>query len=99
LLKGIDPVKVIDTLFVTSGDLKGNVVKTLKASDYECIFQENTGRERRIIRFRPYGDEKSNREPEAIAILNEVIEKVNKGKYLIGLTPSDAKPLKQLVNA
>lgn len=98
LLSGIEPTKVIDTLFVTSGDLNGKVVKTLKASDYECVFQENNGRERRIIRFRPYGDEKSNREPEAIAILNEATEKVNHGQYIVGLTPSDAKPINQLTH-
>ncbi len=40
----------------------GKVVATLKAVDYEVIFQDTNGRENRIIRFRPFGDPKTKRE-------------------------------------
>ena len=91
ILQGIEPKQIPDTLFVTSGELKGFVVKTLKACDYEIVFQDTNGRESSIIRFRPNGDEKNSREPEAIAIMNELTKKVISGEILIGLTPNDAK--------
>lgn len=95
VLEGIEPTLIKDTLYVTTGELKGNVVKTVKASDYEIIYQENTGKEKRLIRFRPNGDEQSQREPEAIAIMQEYTKKVNNGEYIIGINISDAKPLKE----
>lgn len=94
---GIQPTMLKDTLFVTSGSLKGKVVKTLQACDYEIIFQDITGKEAQIIRFRPNGDEKTKREPEAIAILEEMTTKVKKGKMLVGISVTDAKPLNELV--
>lgn len=95
VLQGVQPKQIKDCLYVTSGRLYGKVVKTVVASDYEIIFQDITGREGRLIRFRPDGDEKNNREPEAIAILNDLTKKVNEGKYLVGISISDAKPLKE----
>lgn len=99
IMIGVGHEKIKDVLYVTSGKLKGEVVKTIKASDYEIVFQDSNGQENRLIRFRPYGDEKSNREPEAIAILHDATEKVKKWKYIVGLTPSDAKPLNELIHA
>ncbi len=98
-LSGIDHEKLKDTLYVTSGKLKGKVVKTVKAADYECVFQENNGQERRIIRFRPYGDEQTKREEEAIAVLHEETKQVIEGKLLIGLTSSDCQSLNKLTYA
>ncbi|HEY6437884.1 MAG TPA: hypothetical protein VIY47_14935 [Ignavibacteriaceae bacterium] len=93
LLQNIEPTQLKDTLYVTSGDLKGNVVATLQACDYQIVFQDVNGREGDLIRFRPYGDDKHDREPEAIALLHSETKKVNEGKLLVGLTPSDAKKI------
>lgn len=93
VLEGIEPKKLKDTLFVTSGELKGKVVKTLKACDYCVIFRNEKGVEETIIRFRPFGDTLTNREEEAIAILNEETEKVLNGELLVGIEISDAKPI------
>jgi len=97
ILHGIDPKEIKDVLFVTSGDLKGEAVKTIKASDYQIVFQGVNNQEQNIIRFRPHGD--ADREPEAIAILHDLTKKVNNGKLLVGLTIKDAKPIHKLIEA
>lgn len=86
IIEGVEPTLIKDTLYVTSGKLKGNVVKTLKACDYEIVFQSSEGREERMIRFRPFGDEKTNREPEAIAILDEYNKRLYSKDLLVGLS-------------
>jgi hypothetical protein len=93
ILDGIEPTLIKDMLYVTSGEYKGLAVKTIKASDYEIIFQNEHGREERIIRFRPNGDEKAQREPEAILIDHPMTSKVNDGALFIGLSTKDCKPL------
>lgn len=93
LIQGVEPELLKDTLFVTSGELKGEVVRTIKAADYQVVFQDINGKEGNIIRFRPNGDERTKREPEAVAVLNEVTGKVNSGEYLVGYELSDAKKL------
>ena len=97
VISGIEPELVKDTLFVTSGKLKGKVVKTIKAADYEIIFQDTNGQEGRICRFRPNGCSRTNREPEAIAILHSETNLVNGGKLLVGLSKSDCKKINELV--
>jgi hypothetical protein len=102
ILQGIEPTKIKDVLYVTSGDLKGKVVKTIKASDFEVVFQDTNGQEGNIIRFRPNGYEdkinsQNNREPEAIAILLEETKLVSNGELLVGISVSDAKPIKEFV--
>lgn len=93
---GIEPRKIKDVLYVLSGDFKGNIVHCVNAAAYEVIFQDTNGQEGRLIRFRPNGDEKNKREPEAIAIRNDMNKKLKKGELLIGLSPNDAKPLNEL---
>lgn len=93
MLENIYPTQIKDTLWVTTGELKGNAVKTLIACDYQIVFQNREGREQSLIRFRPFGDEEKKREEEAICVLGDVTEKVLSGQYLIGLTLSDAKTL------
>ncbi len=90
-ISGIEAVKLKDTLFVLTGALKNKAVKTLDACDYIVVYQGRNGREENLIRFRPFGDEQTKREPEAIAILNDETQKVLSGKYLVGFTTSDAK--------
>ena len=93
LIGGIEPEKIKECLYVTTGELKGKAVLTIIACDYEIVFMDKNGREGNLIRFRPFGDKKTNREEEAILILDEVTEKINKGKYLVGLTTKDARPI------
>jgi len=90
ILEGIDPKVKQDILYVTTGELAGKVVHTLKACDYEIIFQGKDGREERLIRFRHFPGEDNSRE-EVIAVSEYLTEKVNDGKLLIGLTPTTAK--------
>ena len=93
ILEGIDPKPIKNVLYVTSGELKNKVVHTLPASAFEVIFQGINGQEDRVIRFRPFGDEATQREPEAVAINDLYTKKVKKGELLIGLSVKDAKPL------
>lgn len=92
-LTGIDPEQLKDTLWVTSGELKNKAVKTLVACDYCIVFQDSNGREGNIIRFRPFGDAKTNKEEEAIAILHDTTYKVLNREFLLGISIKDAKPL------
>lgn len=99
-LVGIEPELIKNVLYVTSGELQGKTVLTLKASDYVIVFRDSkTGREDNIIRFRPFGDPNTEREPEALAIDETLTKKVKKGLYLVGLTPTTAKPIIQNVTS
>lgn len=91
-LEGIEPTLIKDVLYVTTGELKGKVVHTLKACDYEIIFQGTKGREERIIRFRHFPDQDHERE-EVIAIDDYLTQKVKNKKLLIGLSPANAKTI------
>ncbi len=91
---GIDPKIIPNILYCTSGRLKGKALLTVKASDYEVVFQDIDGREGRMIRFRPDG-QKGKREPEAIAIMEALTKKINKGELLIGLSATNCKPLEE----
>ena len=95
VIQGIEPTLIKDVLYVTSGELKGKVVKTLKACDYQIVFQDITGQEGNIIRFRPFGDPKTNREEEAIAIMDEMTEQVEAGDLLVGYAVSDAQSIQK----
>lgn len=97
ILQGIEPTKIKECLYVTTGSLAGNVVHTLKAADYQLIFQEIDGREGNLIRFRHSDDLNFDRE-EAICINHELTEKVKKGLIYVGLTKSDCKPLNEMIN-
>lgn len=90
-IEDIPPTKIKDVLYVTSGELEGKVVKTIDHCDYEIIFQDSNGREARVIRFRPFGDARNGREEEAIAIMEELTEKVRDNKLLTGMSIADAK--------
>lgn len=92
ILHGIDHTRIKDTLYITSGELAGKIVHTLKASDYEIIFQDLDGREHRIIRVRHSDDDNYDRE-EISCISGFLTKELEKGNLLIGLTSGDAKPL------
>lgn len=97
ILHGIEPTKIKDTLFITSGHLKGNIVHTLRSCDYEIIFQDLDLREHQLIRIRHSEVDDYDRE-EITCISGYLTKELNKGNLLIGLTPTDAKPLKELAN-
>lgn len=92
VIKGIEPSLLKDILYVTTGELQGKVVHTLKSCDYEVIFQGVNGQEDRLIRFRHFPDENNERE-EVIAIDDSLTEKLNNKELLIGLSPTKAKTI------
>lgn len=96
ILHGIEPTKIKNVLYVTSGELKGKVVHTVSAADFEVIFQGINGQEDRVIRFRPFGDPDTKREEEATAISNIFTEQVENGELLVGLSVNNAKPIEIL---
>lgn len=89
---GIEPTLIKEVLFMTTGEYKNKAVHTLKASDYEIIYQGMDGKEKRLIRCRPFGNKKDGRMPEVSAINEPMTKKILNGEYLIGLSPSTAKP-------
>ncbi len=96
ILDGIEPTLIKDTLYCTSGNYKGVVVKTIEASDYCITFRDpTTGKDKSIIRFRPDGILSEQREAEAIAVMNNLTDGVNDGSILVGLTISDCKSLNE----
>lgn len=94
---GIEPTKVPNKLYITSGEYAGKVVLTLHAADYEMIFQGFDGREKRIIRIRHFEGVEMNEREEIIAIDNEATELVKSGKLHLGLSPRDAKELQYAI--
>jgi hypothetical protein len=101
VLTGIEPKQMKNVLYVTSGGLTGKICQTVRAADYELVFNDFDRREHRIIRFRHYDDgiELNGREDELTCIRNDLTKELKAGKLLIGLTAFDAKPLKELAHA
>lgn len=91
-LSGIAPKLLKDTLYITSGKDKGYIFNTVRASDYQIIFQDINGQEGNVIRCRHFEDEENDRE-ELISKNYYLTDKLNDGKVWIGLTSTDAKPL------
>lgn len=54
LLHGIEPTQIKNVLYIKTGELKGNIVHTLKSCDYPIIFQDTNGKENTVIRCRHY---------------------------------------------
>lgn len=102
ILDGIEPTLIKDCLYVTTGEYKGLVCRTLRACDYTIIFQDINGREGNIIRFRSkdvIGDDKKVvREMEIVAIDHALTNDMLNGALIAGVTISDAKPVIQLIN-
>lgn len=91
-LCNIDPILIKNVLYITSGELEGKVVHTLKASDYEVVFMGSNGQEERVIRCRHFEGEQNERE-EIIGIDENLTSLVKSRDLLIGKSPSDAKYL------
>lgn len=91
-LLGISPELIPNVLYITSGEFKGQVVRTLKASDYEIIFMGSNGYEERIIRCRHFENEINERE-EIVAADYFLSKKVKKGDFFVGINALDAKSI------
>jgi hypothetical protein len=100
-LVGIEPKLIKDHLYITCGHLKGWVVKTLRACDYEIVYNEANLRETRLIRLRHFEnpDDEKDREDEIVCLRNDYTALLKNGKLFVGLTSIDAKPLKELSHA
>lgn len=92
VIEGILPKHIKDVLYITTGELKDNIVHTLKSSDYEIIYQGTSGKEEHLIRCRHYENEVNDRE-EVMAISHDMTSKLKKGKLLIGIEEKDAKKI------
>jgi hypothetical protein len=90
-LQGVEPTLIKNKIYVTSGDLAGNVVGTVISSDYEIIYQNDDGTEGKIIRLRYYPE--GNDRNEVISVEHEMTQKVINGDLLIGYNISDAAKL------
>jgi hypothetical protein len=89
--EGVPHTLLKDRLLITSGELKGKAVITLKSSDYEIIYQNENGTEDRVIRVRYYNE--WNERNEIITIDDNLTEMIDNGEVLVGLSSSDAKTL------
>lgn len=83
-LTSILPTLIKQRLFITTGTLKEKCVAILRASDYTIIFQNEFGKEDRIIRLRHSDTPEFNRE-EIIGIDNRATEKILSGSLSVGL--------------
>jgi len=95
ILEGIEPTPIKNCLWVTTGEYAGNACMTLQASNYRMIFQDRNGREKNIIRFRSDEDLKAHRELEIVCLHHPYTKQILDGDLYVGLTISDAKPLKE----
>lgn len=96
IIQGIEPKLIKDVLWVTSGKYKGLCCHTIKAVDYEITFRDESGRDKKILRIRPEGNE-DGREPELTAINHTFTKMIKQGELYIGLSATKCKPVKELV--
>lgn len=89
---GVEPKKIKNTLYITSGELRGKAVRTLNASDYEIVFMGLSGKEERVIRCRHYENEFHERE-EIVGVDENLTKKIKKRDLMIGISPESAKYL------
>lgn len=99
IIEGIEPTPIRNCLWVTTGEYAGNACMTLQASNYRMIFQDRSGREKNIIRFRSEEDLKTKRESEIVCLHHIYTKQILSGELHVGLTISDAKPLKEYIHA
>lgn len=92
----VEPELVKNVLYITTGRYAGKVMSTLKASDYQIVYQDVNGREGNLIRVRTSDNKTDQREAETVWYHEEFTNKVKDGRFIVGLTKSDAKPLKEI---
>lgn len=90
-LEGIGNQLVKNRMFVISGmdewgeiDLSGKCVVSLENCDYQIIFHKEDNKEYNLIR---------SRSREIIAVDEQLTKDLKKGRYLVGLSPTDCKTL------
>jgi hypothetical protein len=99
VIQNIEPTQLKNVLWCLTGSYKRLAVHTLKAVDYEVIYQESNGREGNLIRCRPDGDDDSQRDPEFVAVNHSITKKVLNGELYLGLSIRDCKPLNKIQHA
>lgn len=97
ILEGIEPTLIKDVLWIVNGEYKHKACITLKASDYQLVFQDRNNKEGNIIRLRSEDNPKDQRESEIVAIHNQYTQMILNNELLVGLTKSDAKPLNEYI--
>ncbi len=94
ILLGIEPKVIKNVMYITTGKLKGNICQTIRASDYQIIFNGDDGKEANLIKI--VHSEKENFDKEEIILINhELTEQLKNNKLLIGLSPTDCKILNE----
>jgi hypothetical protein len=93
IIAGIEPKKIPQALYILTGEFAGKVVKTLKACDYEIIYQGDDGREKRLIRCRHFEDGSEPDREEILFVDPILTDKLYDQEILIGLSSQSAKPL------
>lgn len=92
----VEPDLVKNVLWMTTGRYANTAMQTIKHTDYEMIFQDVNGREGRLIRVRTKENKRDQREEETVFEQKDITKKILKGELLVGLTKTDAKPLKEI---
>lgn len=92
-ITGIKPTLIPNKLYITTGILTGKIAVTRHHSDYEIIFQNEHGKEEKMIRVRYFGETEDFRE-QIIGIDKDATEKIIKGKLEVGYNQFDTKKVK-----
>lgn len=92
MIIGTPPTEIKNILYITTGTLKGKVVHTVIAADYQIVFQELDGKEGNLIRIRHSEDDTFDRE-EVMAVDHDLTEQIKRGTLLVGITQKDCKKL------
>lgn len=93
LLQGVAPKWIKDVQYITTGKYAGKIIHTLRACDYELIFNDFNGQEKRLVRCRHFDNEHNDRE-ELIAINHKLTKEVSEEKVWVGLNSANAKPVR-----
>lgn len=96
-LTGIEPKQIKNVLYIKTGELKGKVVHTLKACDYQIQYQDTNGQEGLVIRARHYENEYNAEREEMLCINNTMTEQVQNGELLIGYSPTNCRTLNDAI--
>lgn len=91
-LTGIKPTLQKQKLFITTGEYKNTAIICARASDYEIVYNDENGKEQRLIRLRHFQEPNNIRE-EILGIDKQATRQILNNELLIGLNEFDAKTL------
>jgi hypothetical protein len=94
-LQGIPHEEIKGTLYITSGELNGKVVHTLKAVGLPIIFNNEDGRETTILMVRHFEDGSEPEREEITVISHTLTNMVKKSELYVGITAEDCKSINQ----